>query len=221
MQNIGFIEKSDINDKDRIKFLVDSAKGISTIKINKEVNLMTEDTPVVPEAEVAAETPVVENVEVAPEATAEVVAEAEAVVAEAATEPAIAKSDEVANSTPTVVEDRVDAVTEINKNVTDIKDSLTNALSNLTQTIKSVQDSIAVITKSLEEVTGKVNSVTSEVKEVKGSFDEFGKRVDAVEADTAFRKSGDLGEIVQEFSNMKTHKSLWGGRFLTNADLFN
>ena len=221
MQNIGFVEKSDLDNTDKIKFLVDSAKGIRTIKITKEDNPMTEDTPIVSKAPVAEETTVVENVEVAPEATAEVVAEAEAIVEEAVAEPAIAKSDEVAPSTEEVVEDKVDVVSEINKSVTDIKDSLTNALSDLAATVKSVQDSVAAITKSLEDVTGKVNSVAGEVKEVKGSFDEFGKRVDAVEADTAFRKSGDLGEIVQEFSEMKTQKSLWGGRFLTNADLFN
>ena len=220
MQNIGFVEKSDSDNTDKIKFLVDSAKGIRTIKITKEDNPMTEDTPVVAEAPVAEETQVVENVEVAPEATAEVVAEAEAVAEEAAAEPALAKSDEVAPSTAEVVEDKTNVVAEINKSVTDIKDSLTNALSDLAATVKSVQDSVAAITKSLEDVTGKVNSVAGEVKEVKGSFDEFGKRVDAVEADTAFRKSGDLGEIVQEFSEMKTQKSLWGGRFLTNADLF-
>jgi hypothetical protein len=69
------------------------------------------------------------------------------------------------------------------------------------------------LSKSLE-------SVTSEVKEVKGKFDEFGKRVDDVVADTAFRKSGDLGEIVQ-FEPLKVQKSLWGGRFLTSTDLFN
>ena len=220
MSNIGFVEKGDDNIQ-MLKFLVDSAKGIRTIKMTKEDNLMTEDTPIVAEAEVAAETQVVENVEVAPEATAEVVAEAEAVVAEAAAEPAIAKTDEVAPSKEEVVEKTEDVVTDIAKGVTDIKDSLTNALSDLAATVKSVQDSVAAITKSLEDVTGKVNSVAGEVKEVKGSFDEFGKRVDAVEADTAFRKSGDLGEIVQEFSEMKTQKSLWGGRFLTNADLFN
>ena len=219
MSNIGFVEKGDDNIQ-MLKFLVDSAKGIRTIKMTKEDNLMTEDTPIVAEAEVAAETQVVENVEVAPEATAEVVAEAEAVVAEAAAEPAIAKTDEVAPSKEEVVEKTEDVVTDIAKGVTDIKDSLTNALSDLAATVKSVQDSVAAITKSLEDVTGKVNSVAGEVKEVKGSFDEFGKRVDAVEADTAFRKSGDLGEIVQEFSEMKTQKSLWGGRFLTNADLF-
>lgn len=220
MQNIGFVEKSDKENTDKIKFLVDSAKGIRTIKITKEDNLMTEDTPVVAEAPVAEETKVVENVEVAPEATAEVVAEAEAIVEEAVAQPELAKNDEVAPSKEEVVEN-VEIVTDIAKNVTDIKNSLTNALSDLAATVKSVQDSVAAITKSLEEVTGKVNSVTSEVKEVKGSFDEFGKRVDAVESDTAFRKSGDLGEIVQEFSELKTQKSLWGGRFLTNADLFN
>jgi hypothetical protein len=65
-----------------------------------------------------------------------------------------------------------------------------------------------------------MKSVASEVKEVKGTFNEFGKRVDLVEKDTAFRKSGDLGEIVQE-PVRQVRKSLWGGRFLTNADLFN
>jgi hypothetical protein len=220
MQNIGFVEKSDKENTEKIKFLVDSAKGISTIKIKKEDNLMTEETSIVTEAKIVEETQVVEDVKVAPEATAEVVAEAEAIVEEAVAEPVLAKSDEVAPSITEVVENQTNVVSEINKSVTDIKNSLTNALSDLAATVKSVQDTVAAITKSLEDVTGKVNSVTNEIKEVKGSFDEFGKRVDAVEADTAFRKSGDLGEIVQEFSEMKAQKSLWGGRFLTNADLF-
>ena len=78
----------------------------------------------------------------------------------------------------------------------------------------SVQDQVAAITKSLETITSEVNSV-------KGNFNEFGKRVDKVEKDTAFRKSGDLGEIVQELDEIsQVQKSLWGGRFLTNADLF-
>jgi methyl-accepting chemotaxis protein len=219
MQNIGFVEKNDAENGEIIKFLVDSAKGISTIKITKEDNLMTEDTTV--DAVVEKTSAVVEDVEVAPEATAEVVAkEASAVAEEAPADIEIAKTDEVAPSKEEVVENKENFVTDIAKNVTDIKDSLTNALSSLAETVKSLQANVDAITKSLESVTGEIKSVASEVKEVKGSFDEFGKRVDAVEADTAFRKSGDLGEIVQEFSEMKTQKSLWGGRFLTNADLF-
>jgi len=216
MSNIGFVEQGE-DSIETVKFLVDSAKGIRTIKMTKEENPMTEETPVVADA-----TPVVENVEVAPEATTEVVAEAEAVAEEAPAEEVIAKSDEVAPSTEEVVENVTveQTATEIAKNVDDIKGSLTNALSDLAATVKSMQETVAAVTKSLESVTGKVEAVANEVKEVKGSFDEFGKRVDAVEADTAFRKSGDLGEIVQEFPEMRTHKSLWGGRFLTNADLF-
>jgi archaellum component FlaC len=221
MQNIGFVEGQD--DIETVKFLVDSAKGIRTIKMTKEDNPMTEETSVA--AETPVETaPVVENVEVAPEATAEVVAEAEAVVEEAAAEPAIAKSDEVAPSTEEVVEKNdivAETAAEIAKDVTDIKDSLTNALSDLAATVKSMQDTVAAITKSLETVTGEVKSVASEVSQVKGTFNEFGKRVDKVEKDTAFRKSGDLGEIVQELAETPVQKSLWGGRFLTNADLFN
>ena len=219
MSNIGFVEQGDDNIE-TLKFLVDSAKGIRTIKMTKEDNPMTEETEVVAEAPAEA-TPVVENVEVAPEATAEVVAEPEAVAPEAPADTELAKTDEVAPSTEEVVEKKEDVVTDIAKDVTDIKDSLTNALSSLAETVKSLQVNVDAITKSLETVTGEVKAVASEVSQVKGTFNEFGKRVDMVEKDTAFRKSGDLGEIVQELAEMPVQKSLWGGRFLTNTDLFN
>jgi hypothetical protein len=62
--------------------------------------------------------------------------------------------------------------------------------------------------------------VQNEVTASKDVFNEFGKRVDAVEADTAFRKSGDLGEIVQYQPENQVEKSLWGGSFLKTTDLF-
>ena len=99
------------------------------------------------------------------------------------------------------------------KAISGINESLTYAFGDLAATIKSLNEQVAAVTKS-------VDNVTSEVNNIKGNFNEFGKRVDAVEQDTAFRKSGDLGEIVQ-FEPVKVQKSLWGGRFLTNADLFN
>jgi hypothetical protein len=225
MKNIGFVE--DANDVDTVKFLVDSAKGISTIKITKEENPMTEENAVVEETLEKSETAVVENVEVAPEAPAEavadVVAEAPAkAVDEAPAEPAEAAEEvAVADEAEKSVDSVVDTTSEIAKAVSDINDTLTNALSNLAETVKSMQANVDAITKSLEAVTGEVKSVSSEVKEVKGTFNEFGKRVDMVEKDTAFRKSGDLGEIVQELVEKPVQKSLWGGRFLTNADLFN
>ena len=229
MQNIGFIEKNDKDTEKLIKFLVDSAKGINTIKITKEVNPMTESTNTVSET-------VVENAEVAPEAqAAEVVAEATAIVAEAVEtpavaeeapaveEPALAKSDD-ASAESSVAKAAVEVENAVEKSATDVKEevakavseinnSLTNAFGDLAATIKSLNEKVTAVTKSLETVTSDVNGI-------KSNFNEFGKRVDLVEQDTAFRKSGDLGEIVQE-SPQVIHKSLWGGRFLTNADLFN
>jgi hypothetical protein len=229
MQNIGFIEKNDKDTEKLIKFLVDSAKGINTIKITKEVNPMTESTETVLET-------VVENAEVAPEAqAAEVVAEAAVVVADVAETPAvveeapaveetaIAKSDD-ASAESSVAKAAVEVENAVEKSATDVKEevakavseinnSLTNAFGDLAATIKSLNEKVTAVTKSLETVTSDVNGI-------KSNFNEFGKRVDLVEQDTAFRKSGDLGEIVQE-SPQVIHKSLWGGRFLTNADLFN
>jgi uncharacterized protein YoxC len=216
MQNIGFVEKNDSEKTTMIKFLVDSAKGIRTIKIAKEDNPMTETTDVVAEA-----TPEVNEVQVAPEAPAEIVAETPEVAAESVTE----KSDvaveegsapsieEVTEKADEAIVEVASATAEVAKAVSEIQNSVTNALSDLAATVKAMQANVDAITKSLE-------SVTEEVKDVKGSFNEFGKTVDAVVADTAFRKSGDLGEIVQE-SPKVIQKSLWGGRFLTNSDLFN
>jgi hypothetical protein len=222
MQNIGFVEKNDKENTEMIKFLVDSAKGISTIKITKEVNPMTEST----EAAVDA---VVENAEVAPEAQPAEVVETPAVAEEVAVaeEAPVAEAvdggadspvaEQAAVEVEKAEEAVVDAVSEVKeevaKAVSEINASLTNAFGDLAATIKSLNEQVAAVTKSLDTVTSDVNGI-------KSNFNEFGKRVDLVEQDTAFRKSGDLGEIVQE-SPQVVQKSLWGGRFLTNTDLFN
>ena len=224
MKNIGFVEKNDNEKAEMIKFLVDSAKGISTIKITKEVSPMNETT----EAAVAA----VEEIQVAPEAQPAEVVETPAVAedAPAVEELAVAKSDDGSAdssvekteegevvATETVVAKSDEAIVEA---VAEIKNSLTNAFGDLATTIKSLNEQIVALHKSLDAVSGEVKTVSDDVNNVKGVFNEFGKRVDAVEQDTAFRKSGDLGEVVQ-FEPTKVQKSLWGGRFLTNTDLFN
>jgi len=225
MQNIGFIEKGDKNNTETLKFLVDSAKGISTIKITKEVSPMTETTGAVVDT-------AVEEVKVAPEAQLAAVEETVAVAEEAPAveELALAKSsDGSADSSVEKTEEGEVVATEtvvaksdevIVEAVTEIKNSLTNAFGDLATTVKSLHEQIVALSKSLDTVSGEVKTVSDEVKNVKGVFNEFGKRVDLVEQDTAFRKSGDLGEIVQ-FEPSKVQKSLWGGRFLTSTDLFN
>ena len=226
MQNIGFVEKDDQDTADTIKFLVDSAKGINTSKMEKEEDPMAEEANVSEVAEVTED--VVEDVQVAPEAPSE---DKPADVTEEATEEAVENTEEVVeevvaeevseSAAPESVEDNgvevVDEVAKANQilveSVAEIKDSLNNAFGDLTATVKALSAELAELKKSL-------GVVSNDIETVKGNFDEFGKRVDQVEADTAFRKSGDLGEIVQELSEMKVQKSLWGGRFLTNNDLF-
>ena len=225
MQNIGFVEKNDNEKVNMIKFLVDSAKGISTIKITKEVSPMTEATGAVLDT-------AVEDVQVAPEAQPAEVIETLAVVDEASAAEATDAEKSIDGSADSSIEkseegEKVADVNDVTKSdeviveaVAEIKNSLTNAFGDLAATVKSLHDQIAALSKSIDTVSGEVKAVSGEVNNVKGVFNEFGKRVDAVEQDTAFRKSGDLGEIVQ-FEPTKVQKSLWGGRFLKSTDLFN
>lgn len=152
-----------------------------------------------------------------------------------ATEEVVEKSDEPTEDTETVeksedsveetVEDAVEtedvveksttpddesSTDDLAKAVSEIKDSVADSLGDLAAVVKGIADQVAEMKKSLD-------GVKEEVTVVKGNVSEFGERVDAVEADTAVRKSGDLGGIVQE---EKTEKSMWGGRFLKSADLY-
>jgi len=239
MENIGFVEKSDDDKKNVIKFLVDSAKGIDLSKITKEVSPMTDETQdLVEKADDAVIEEVAKSDEVAPEADAAVEsvdaadtikadeaevekaddADAEVEVEKAETPEAetVEKADEVIEEAAEVSksdEVAVDAVAEI-------KDTITSAFSDLAETVKSLHAEVDALKKSITGVSEEVAAAKQEISATKGDFDEFGKRFEAVEADTAFRKSGDLGEIVQEGPEM-VQKSLWGGRFLKTADLFN
>jgi hypothetical protein len=240
MQNIGFVEKTDSDNSEMIKFLVDSAKGINTIEINKEVSPMTDTTNEAVEVavETATEEAAVEETQVAPEADAPVET-TEGSVEKAAKsddmdEDEMDDEDEVSKGNYKKSEDEDkdemskaksdmpdEDKTEVAKSndvvevaVADLTATVTKAFSDLSEIVKAQAEQISELTKSVEAVK---NDVTAN----KAVFDEFGKRVDAVVADTAFRKSGDLGEIVQELPEMKVQKSLWGGRFLTNNDLFN
>jgi hypothetical protein len=246
MQNIGFVEKTDSENSEMVKFLVDSAKGINTIEINKEVSPMTDVTNNATEVAVEAS-------EVAPEADAPVEAtegsveksydedmdskdkkkmdedemnKSKDIMNEDEDEMSKAKDkksydeeeDEMSKAKSAMPDD--EDKTEVAKSndvvesaVADLTATVTKAFSDLSEIVKAQAAQLSELSKSIEAVK---NDVTAS----KDVFDEFGKRIDAVAADTAFRKSGDLGEIVQE-PEVKVQKSLWGGRFLTNNDLFN
>jgi hypothetical protein len=224
MQNIGFVEKNDNEKTDMIKFLVDSAKGISTSKINKEVSPMTDTTNEVVEVvaeEAVVEETTVEESQVAPEAeTSEEVTEDADV--EKSVETTVVPLEEAMQpkedgdtrmSEEEVIEPVAKSDEVLETAIADVKDTVTKAFSDLTAVVQAQAEQIAELHKSIA-------AVKNEVTASKDVFNEFGKRVDAVEADTAFRKSGDLGEIVQETEPEQVQKSLWGGRFLKTADLF-
>ena len=227
MANIGFVEKTDNEKTDMIKFLVDSAKGINTSKINKEVQPMTKSKTQVEK------TDVIEDVVVAPEAVAEVTEEIAKAEEVEATE--VAKADDVIAEEIVKAEDAeavetvVEAVVEVSKSeeviaeaVTEMKSTLESAFSDLVSTVKSLQAEVELLKSSkvdVDTVKDSFVAVAKDIAAVSNEFNEFGKRVDAVEADTAFRKSGDIGDIFQSQPEM-VEKSLWGGSFLKTADLF-
>jgi len=237
MQNIGFVEKNDNEKKEMIKFLIDGAKGINTVKMTEEVSPMTDETTDLTEKaeEVIPEEVEEKSDEVAPEADAatsnleksedmddeskkgmkdkmEEEDEEEAEKAYSEEEEDEAKKSDESEEVSKSDDVTVDAVAEI-------KDTLTSAFSDLTETVKFLNNEIAELKKSIGAVSEEVSATKQNLGEATERFDEFGKRVDAVEQDTAFRKSGDLGEIVQDQPEM-VEKSLWGGRFLKTADLF-
>jgi hypothetical protein len=226
MENIGFVEKTDNEKTNMIKFLVDSAKGINTSKINKEVQPMTEKTETVAEVietEAAVE---VAKSEVAPEVDAIIESPTEEVVK--ADE--VVATEEVAKSEETPAVNVVEEVVEVSKSdeavvssVAEIKNTLESAFSDLVSTVKSLQAEVEMLKSSkvdVETAKQSFEAVAKDIAAVSNGFNEFGKRVELVEQDTAFRKSGDLGEIVQNQPET-VEKSLWGGSFLKTADLFN
>ena len=238
MINIGFVEKTDTEKSEMIKFLVDSAKGINT-KINKEVSPMTDTTNEVvveaPAEEAVAQETTVEEAQVAPEAdTAEGVSVEKSADADEDDKPGSTTPEEADDASgeeddmeetkksddAEPAEEAVSKSDEIDAAIVDIKEVVTKAFSDLTAVVQAQAEQIAELSKSLINATSEITSVKNEIENAKSNFDEFGKRVDAVEADTAFRKSGDLGEIVQDQPETQVEKSLWGGRFLKTADLF-
>lgn len=167
--------------------------------------------------------------------TEEVEETVEAVVEEApadevvdSTEEAVEEVDEAGDVAET--EEAVEEISEpveiieekvVHPNNEEYKEAVetTKALADqMSSAINMLADTIKAVNSKVEELN---NTVLGVQQEFAGMKDEFGKRVDAVEKDTAFRKSGDLGEVVQEpIFKAQATKSVWGGRFLTKSDLF-
>ena len=243
MTNIGFVESNDASKAETIGNLIksytvevsdeqsditmaidevaksiadnDEKEGNNVGILNRSKNTDPAEDLVTKSEEVAEE--VAEEVTEEVEETEEVVEEAaEEVAEEAAAEEAVEEAVEE-SADEEAVEEAVEKSTtpatsdeDLAKSVEEIKDSVAVAVADLAAAVKSIADKVGDLTKS-------VNGVSEEVNVVKGNVEEFGQRVSAIEEDTAVRKSGDLGGIVQ---GEKINKSMWGGRFLNSADLY-
>ena len=195
MENIGFVES---NDPDKATMV----KGIlNQVKKSKEVEVMSEETT---EANVeqnefgeVAETVVETTVEETPE-TVEVQTEAQT---EVPVEEAVA---EEVNVVELQIEQLTNTVAEISKQM---------------DQFSALADAINKIHQQVSEVSKNLSGVSREVTNLKAQDNELGKRYEALERETAFRKSADFGEIMQ-VQPEKVEKSLWSGRFLRKSDLF-
>ena len=219
LRKIPALTKSSDEESDNEEAIDEVAKSIAN-NIEKEGINMARAPKI---SEVVEE--VVEKSDTAVEEVIEDVVEEEIPVeksADEATEEAVEKSaDEAVDVVEEAIEKSESPTDESNvdlaKSVDEVKVSLVDAFKEFSATIKSLTDEIADLKKSVSAVSGEVDVVKGNINEVRGTLNEFGQRVDEVEADTAVRKSGDLGGIVQE---VQMNKSMWGGRFLSSADLY-
>ena len=210
MNNIGFVETNDAQKAEVVKSILSTVKNDA-----KEVSKMDNETIETASTEEAAETVVEETVEKAVDSeTVETVEKAEAMTEEEAAS-AQETEEESMDEEDDDMEDK--AMGAGGKGYDDELKPTKALVDEIQSTFNMLADTIKALNEKVEELNKTVSGVKQDVDSVKN---EFGKRVDAVEKDTAFRKSGDLGEVVQEPIFEKAQTSLWGGRFLTKSDLF-
>jgi hypothetical protein len=231
MQNIGFVETNDADKADVVKTILSRIKNdekevskmaeeiveTSTEEVEKSVDTPVEETEAV---EKAAEETTVDEVEKGnKKEKMDYDDEEDEDMDKSVDSEEVVKSDEVVEETPEVAKSISETLASTLDTLADIVKTLNDKVEDLHKTVTGMSNEVSGVSENIAEVSKDVAGVRQEINEVKGNVNEFGKRVDAVEDDTAFRKSGDLGEIVQE--PVMVQKSLWGGRFLTKSDLFN
>lgn len=159
------------------------------------------------------------------EASEEVTFEVEETVEDVVTEAlAMAKSDgveaEVAEDTTSDVFDMEKALGEVKSFV---EETITKSTETNTESLDKISSAVVELAKAVDEKIGqlqaKYEEVTKNLSDLNSATTEIANRVESVEEETAMKKSGELESSIPEQPVMK--KSLWGGRFLSSAELFN
>jgi len=234
---IGWVESSDMNKSKEINKILASFKKsrlpLPETQLAKQANVeggnKMSDTNIdnvveAPEAEAAVvEAPVEEAAEapVADEANVNLF-DKSSEVAEVAAEDTSADNVEKAADTVEVMVDEPDFA----KMLGDLKGFFSETLTKATEAnaaqVTEIKTSVESFSKNVDarilELAEKHSALSDAVAEIKGTIDGVQKRVDAVEGDTAIKKSSDLGGS-EVFTKSK---SKWSGAFLGSVnEIFN
>jgi hypothetical protein len=232
---IGWVESSDVNKSKEIDKILDAykhsrftlpetqtiakqanAEGGNEMSDNTE-NVVVEDVAVEAPAEAVAEEAAVEDTAVVADDAAPAEAPAEAVAEDVPAE-TLEKAAEVS-------EDKVDEP-DFAKMLGDLKGFFSETLNKASEAnaaqVTTIQETVETFSKSVDarisELAEQHTALSSAVNNIKNTIDGVQKRVDAVESETAIKKSSDLGRSEE----VTIKKSKWNGSFLGSVnEIFN
>ena len=214
---IGWVESNDVNKGKEIEKILDSRRSrLQTLPETQNINTaIAEGGNEVEKLNVTEATPVVEEA-VAPEAPAEIIEEVAPVEQESAEVVAEETSAEVLEkSAELTTQESPDFV----KMLGDLKGFFSETLEKASEAnaaqVSTIKETVEAFSKNVDlrisELAEKHTELSTAVDSIKSIMDTVEKRVDAVESDTAIKKSSDLGGSVG-VTTIK--KSKWNGTFL-------
>ena len=219
---IGWVESNDVNKAKEIDKILDLHKrsrlSLPETQIAKQADIeggneVSENTETVAVEETVVETPVEE---------APVVAEEAPAVVEAPVEDAPAETLEKAADVSEVMVDEPDFA----KMLGDLKGFFSETLNKASEAnaaqVSAIKDTVETFSKSVDgrisELAEQHAALSKAVENIKNTIDGVEKRVDAVESETAIKKSSDLGGSQE----VTIKKSKWNGSFLGSVnEIFN
>jgi hypothetical protein len=221
---IGWVESNDVNKAKEIDKILDLHKrsrlSLPETQIAKQADIeggneVSENTETVAVEETVVETPVEEAPVVAEEAPAVVDAPAESTDASAETLEKAADVSEVMVDEP-----------DFAKMLGDLKGFFSETLNKASEAnaaqVTTIKDTVEAFSKSVDgrisELAEQHAALSKAVENIKSTIDGVEKRVDAVESETAIKKSSDLGGSQE----VTIKKSKWNGSFLGSVnEIFN
>jgi hypothetical protein len=219
---IGWVESNDVNKAKEIDKILDLHKrsrlSLPETQIAKQADIeggneVSDNTETLAVEETVVETPVEE---------APVVAEEAPAVAEAPVEDAPAETLEKAADVSEVMVDEPDFA----KMLGDLKGFFSETLNKASEAnaaqVSAIKDTVETFSKSVDgrisELAEQHSALSKAVENIKNTIDGVEKRVDAVESETAIKKSSDLGGSQEVIIK----KSKWNGSFLGSVnEIFN